>query len=128
MPTLNGACPGCGQALTLELTVRTAPRGFARDSKPVQVTTDNKAPASIAASEAESNAFIASVNHDRPTCPLCGADGRRLEQIVKKDGKNRGRRFTAYTCGNEEGAEGCSAFGDTIPGTFRWTHTKERAA
>src|SRR3989304_872948 len=26
MPTLNGACPGCGQTLTLEVTVRTAPR------------------------------------------------------------------------------------------------------
>jgi len=108
MPTLNGACPGCGQALTLEVTVRTAPRGFRSDSQQVQLVGDR-----------EPGQGTATVNSgDRPVCPACGLDGARLEQTAKKSG----RPFTAWKCINSE----CDQNDEIIPNTFRWL--KDRAA
>jgi len=99
MPTLNGACPGCGQTLTLEITVRTAPRGFASHSKPV-VGWERPGPSAVNSGDG------------RPTCPACGLDGARLEQTAKKSG----RMFTAFKCINTE----CDQNDEIIPGTFRW--------
>ena len=110
MPNLlEGPCPHCSGELYIQTAVLSAPPGFAGETRTLMETmpTTDQQPER-------------SDNGDRPTCPQCGSPGRLLEQVVKKPGKNLGRRFTAYTCGNEEGAAGCSAFGDTIPGTFRW--------
>ena len=105
MPTLNGACPGCGQTLTLEVTVRTAPRGFTSGSKQVQLVGDRE--------PGQGTATPSAVNSgERPTCPTCGLDGARLEQTSKKSG----RPFTAWKCINSE----CDQNDEIIPNTFRW--------
>jgi len=131
MPTLNGACPGCGQPLTLEVAVRTAPRGFTSDSRQVQLvgdrepgqggtpTPDNEEPYGTTRAAAPhysgvSRPHPSPVNSQdgRPTCPECGLDGARLEQVAKKSG----RAFTAWKCINTE----CDQNDEIIPGTFRW--------
>ena len=105
MPTLNGACPGCGQTLTLEVAVRTAPRGFKTDSKQVQLVGDR---------EPGQGGTPSAVNSGdgRPVCPACGLDGARLEQTAKKSG----RPLNAFKCINGE----CDQNDEIIPGTFRW--------
>jgi len=105
MPTLNGACPGCGQNITLEVTVRTAPRGFRSDSQRVQLVGDREPGQGGTPSAVHSG-------DGRPTCPDCGLDGARLEQVAKKSG----RAFTAWKCINTE----CHQNDEIIPGTFRW--------
>ncbi|HLB26044.1 MAG TPA: hypothetical protein VJN32_00215 [Dehalococcoidia bacterium] len=119
MPTLNGACPGCGQTLTLEVTVRTAPRGFTSDSKQVQLVGDREP------GQGGTPSTIPPVNtpppptpvrpvagRPAPCCPACGLDGARLEQTSKKSG----RPFTAWKCINSE----CDQNDEIIPNTFRW--------
>ncbi|HLB26880.1 MAG TPA: hypothetical protein VJN32_04470 [Dehalococcoidia bacterium] len=94
MPTLNGACPGCGQTLTLEVTVRTAPRGFTSGSKQVQLVGDRE--------PGQGTATPSAVNSgERPTCPTCGLDCKLVEAVAKK-GENKGRRFRGWKCVNSE--------------------------
>ena len=102
MPTLNGACPGCGQTLTLEIAVRTAPRGFAGND-PIRLQEHGLQPGAPSAVNS---------GDGRPTCPECGLDAARLEQTAKKSG----RPFTAWKCINTD----CDQNDQIIPGTFRW--------
>ena len=102
MPTLNGACPGCGQTLTLEVTVRTAPRGFTSGSKPV-VGWERPGPMVVGDREPGQGGTPSAVNSGdgRPTCPTCGLDCRLVEATAKK-GENKGRRFRGWKCVNSE--------------------------
>ena len=95
MPTLNGACPGCGLALTLELTVRTAPP--VHDREPGQGGTPSSPDS----------------GHERPTCPTCNLHCRLVEAVAKK-GDNKGRRFTGWKCVNSD-CEDHDKFAE-----FRW--------
>lgn len=119
--TINGACPGCGQTLTLEIAVRTAPRGFHTPSVKMELQPDSEEPygttgAGRATLNADGNGSTPSPDvrsgGNRPVCPACGLDGARLEQTAKKSG----RPFTAYKCINSE----CDQNDEIIPGTFRW--------
>lgn len=124
--TINGTCPGCGQTLTLEIAVRTAPRGFRSDSQPVMLigtpSPDGEEPYGTTGAEirttlnANGNGSTPSPDvrsgGNRPVCPACGLDGARLEQTAKKSG----RPFTAFKCINGE----CDQNDEIIPNTFRW--------
>src|SRR3989304_797612 len=76
MPTLNGACPGCGQTLTLEVTVRTAPRGFTSDSKQVQLVGDREP------GQGGTPSTIPPVNTPPPPTPPPGQARRRSPRPV----------------------------------------------
>jgi len=110
--TLEGACPGCGQALYIELAVLAAPRGFANNPA---IPLQERGPMLIGDGRRETGqgGTPSAVNSgDRPVCPACGLDGARLEQVAKKSG----RPFTAYKCINSE----CNQNDEIIPDTFRW--------
>ena len=100
--TLEGACPGCGQSLFIELAVLAAPRGFAGND-PIRLQEHGQQPGAPSAVNS---------GDGRPTCPACGLDGARLEQTAKKNG----RMFTAFKCINTE----CDQNDEIIPCTFRW--------
>jgi len=111
--TLEGACPGCGQPLYIELAVLAAPRGFADNPA---IPLQERAPMFIGDGHAETGqGGTPSAVHSgdgRPVCPACGLDGARLEQTAKKNG----RPFTAWKCINTE----CDQNDEIIQGTFRW--------
>ena len=93
MPTLNGACPGCGQNITLEVSVRTA-------GKPMLIG-DGHAETGQGGSP------------DRPRCPTCDVICKLVEATAKK-GDNAGRRFTGWKCPNK-GCDGYDKFTE-----FHW--------
>ena len=103
--TLEGACPGCGQALYIELAVLATPRGFAGNPAIAMVEYRDQGRGPLTPSAVNSG-------DGRPTCPECGLDAARLEQTAKKSG----RPFTAWKCINGE----CDQNDQIIPGTFRW--------
>ena len=99
---LKGPCPHCGAEIYIRVTVSS-----------IQVS---QPPAAERAATP--------TNGSRPTCEDCGAPGAILEQVVKKAGKNHGRRFSAYTCPND----GCDSFGDIIDDTFVFLDRPKKAA
>jgi len=98
MATLSGQCPHCRQplALTISASVSAASGQNGGDQA--------AAPVPVAAPQESGN---------RPVCKTCALPLHRREGIAGQ-GKNAGKSFTAYECGNE----GCAEF-DQRQG-FKW--------
>ena len=109
---LKGPCPHCGAEIYIRVTVSS-----------VQVS---QPPAAERATPAAAPRPVGSqpTNGSRPTCEDCGSPGAILEQVVKKPGKNQGRRFSAYTCPNDA----CESSGDIIDDTFVFLDRPKKAA